>query len=435
MKNNIVVLHIDTLKREYSTTWVLGQKLKKEGFNILLTSRHSTERLLKIFTPNIFISTHSYTISNHLLKKLKKRGTKVFIHEAEGTNVNHTVSLSYPKNDKNNQELDYNLFSGFFLWNNFTVSWLIKNKNINRKNLYLTGSIRKSKYCQLTQTNKNRFTVGVLSRFELINIFDNRHLFDVIMTIDPEEDDYLWYFERLSIDSESFSISFKLIKKLLKNGYNVSIRPHPNENLETYKKLKKYLGPLFSIDTSQSINEWLNKVNVVFGTTSSAFAEAYLYNIPIISSSKIQKFNYQRNKDYVDMNDDFDTAAYTPKSVDEAFEICIDKELQPKKSIEIENYLDEFYSIKNIIDPIDKILEILSIYKNKPKFAGFIYFFIQYLFVLVCDFLIVFKYIILLRSYSKFKMVNNYNYNRIFHKPNGFMKSLLVNNSMQNFEK
>lgn len=431
IKNNIIVIHVDTLKREFTTSWVLGQKLKDEGFFVLLTSRHSTERLLKIFSPSIFIATHSYTISNLLLNKLQKRGTKIFIHEAEATNVNHTVSLSYPKYDNYNQELQYKLFSGFFLWNKFTLNWLIKNKSINSNNLYLTGSIRKSKYCQLSNRQIKKYTVGFLSRYELINIFDNRHLFNVLMTIDPEEDDYLWYFERLSIDSESFSISIKLISKLIRNGYNVSIRPHPNENVETYKILKKHFGPLFSIDTSQSINEWLNKVNVIFGTTSTAFAEAYLNNIPIISSSKIQKFNFQRNKDYIDMNDDFDLAAYTPKSVDEAFEICSDKNLQPKKSIEIENYLDEFYSIKNKIDPIDKILEILSNYKNKPNLAGFIYFFIQYLFVIVCDFLIVFKYIIILRSYTKFKMVNNYNYNRIFHKPNSFMKSLLVNNSMQ----
>jgi len=96
--------------------------------------------------------------------------------------------------------------------------------------------------------------------------------------------------------------------------------------------------------------------------------------------------------------------------------------------------LDEFYSIKNKIDPIDKIVEVLSVYKNKPGLVGFIYYILHYLFVLVCDFLIVFKYIFLLRSFSKFKMVNNYNYNRIFHKPTGFMKSLLVNNSMQSFK-
>ena len=35
IKNNIVVIHIDTFKREYFASWVLGQKLKKEGFHNL----------------------------------------------------------------------------------------------------------------------------------------------------------------------------------------------------------------------------------------------------------------------------------------------------------------------------------------------------------------------------------------------------------------
>ena len=103
IKNNIVVIHIDTFKREYFAAWVLGQKLKKEGFNILLTSRHSTKRLLKIFFPNIFIATHINTIDTHLIKKLKKRGTKVFIHEAEAANVNLQVSLHYLKYDNNHE--------------------------------------------------------------------------------------------------------------------------------------------------------------------------------------------------------------------------------------------------------------------------------------------------------------------------------------------
>ena len=423
IKNNIVVIHIDTFRREYFASWMLGQKLKKEGFKIIFTSRHSTERLLKIFSPNIFITTHTNTINTRVIKKLKKSGTKVFVNEAEAANVNLQVSLHYLKYDNNHEEIDYNLFSGIFLWNDFTLNWLLKNKNINKKKLYVTGSIRKSKYCEISKKNESNFTVGFLSRYELINTYDNRHIFDNLIEIDPEKGDYLWWYERLPIDAEAFSISFKLMKKLVKNGFNVSVRPHPNENLEAYKKLKKYLGPLFSIDTSNSIHEWLSKVNVIFGTSSSAFTEAYLYNIPIISSTKIQNFNF-KNDDYLDMNDNFDKAAYLPNSTSEAYDMCIDKKLQPKKSSEIDYFLDDFYSIKVKIDPIDKIVEVLNCHNNKPKLIGSISYIFQYLFVLVCDLLLVFKYIILLRSYSKLKMINNYNYNRLFHRPTRFMKNL-----------
>jgi len=124
------------------------------------------------------------------------------------------------------------------------------------------------------------------------------------------------------------------------------------------------------------------------------------------------------------MNDNFDQAAYIPNSTNEAYDMCIDKKLQPKKSSEMDYFLDDFYNIKNKIDPIDKIVEVLNFHKNKPKPIGNLSYIFQYLFVLVCDLLLVFKYIILLRSPTKFKMINNYNYNRLFHKPSSIMKNL-----------
>ena len=71
--------------------------------------------------------------------------------------------------------------------------------------------------------------------------------------MDPEDINWRWYFERCAIDSETFSIVFKLIKKLIENGYKVSLRPHPNENINAYMQIKKAFGPLFEIDNSFDI--------------------------------------------------------------------------------------------------------------------------------------------------------------------------------------
>ena len=35
--------------------------------------------------------------------------------------------------------------------------------------------------------NESNFTVGFLSRYELINTYDNRHIFDNLIEIDPEK--------------------------------------------------------------------------------------------------------------------------------------------------------------------------------------------------------------------------------------------------------
>ena len=78
LKNKIVLIHIDSIRREYLSSWLLAEKFKEKGYNVLLSSRHSTGRLLKLFTPSVFISTHAFTIKFKNLYRLKK-GEQKFI--------------------------------------------------------------------------------------------------------------------------------------------------------------------------------------------------------------------------------------------------------------------------------------------------------------------------------------------------------------------
>ena len=48
------------------------------------------------------------------------------------------------------------------------------------------------------------------------------------------------------------------------------------------------------------------------------------------------------------MNDNFDLAAFTPSSINEAYDMCVDKKLQPKKSNEIDYYLENINLDENI---------------------------------------------------------------------------------------
>ena len=425
-KSKIVVIHIDALRREYLSSWLLGQKLKQQGFSVLLTSRHSTHRLLNFFTPDILLLSHVFTLSLSLLKNLQRRGTKIFINEVEGVDYDLGVSTTYPEYHTE-QKIDYNLFYGIFVWGEFSYQWILKNREINKKKLHLIGSIRQSKFCRPKKKNTKELVVGIISRFEIINPYDRRHPFDNLLTLDPEDENWSWWFERCSIDSETFSISFKLIRKLIKKGYKVSVRPHPNENLEAYDKLKNIFGTLFIVDNSNNINEWLSTVSVVFGPTSSAFTNAYLEQIPIISSSKIQNFYNIKHKEQADLLSRFDKASHTPASVKEAYNLCINPKLKPKKSTLLDDYFNKFYSLKNHVDPIENIINIIGndakhITQLKPKIINS--FIIQYFFLFICDVLLVLKYLIFEKSLTKLKAINGYNYNRLFHRPSIFMKKL-----------
>lgn len=424
-KNKIVVIHIDSIRREYLSSWLLGEKFKERGYNVLLSSRHSTWRLLKFFTPTIFVSTHPFTLKISHLENLIKRGTKIYVNEVEGTDNENGVSSTYPEFYLG-KKIDYNIFSGIFVWGEFTYNWLLEKRKVKEKNLFLNGSIRQSKFCRPIKKQDNEIVVGIISRFEIINTYDGRHPFENLVSLDPEDVNLKWYYERCAIDSEAFSIVVKLIKKLIENGYRVSFRPHPNENIAAYDILKRDFGALFTIDNSYNLNEWLSSVSIVLGNTSTAFIEPFMAGIPIISISKIQKFNYTDTK-IKSVLSQFDKAAYLPDTIDNAYGICTTDNLKPQNSDELDIYFNKFYSLKNNVDPIENIINIIGddtkhIAQSKSKMINS--FIIQYFFLLICDVLLVIKYLIFEKSFNKLKIYKNYNYNRIFHRPSIYMKKL-----------
>ena len=418
-----VVIHVDALRREFLSAWLLGEYFKKKGYNILLTSRHSSERILKFLKPDIFISSHVFLLTPMQWKNVISKGTKVYINEAEGTSHLHGVSTTYPET-YNNQKIDYSLFSAIFVWGDYSYNFLIKNRKIDSGKVYLNGSTRQSSMSR-PKRNTDKLVVGIISRFEIINPFDNRHSFVNLMNLDPENPDWKWYYERCAVDSEAFSITSKLISKLIKLGYYVSMRAHPNESTDSYKLLKKKFGKFFEVDKSLSINEWLNNVSVVVGTTSTAFTEPYLAKIPIISTSKIQNFHYSGDYQF---HDNFDLPAYHPKTIDEMVELCTNPELAAKSSKELDEFLNSFYSLENKTDPIVKIVDVVS-NENKNGSTKINYTIAKF-FLYVLDIIFIIKNLII--NFKEISTKTNYNYIRFLHKPTLFMMNILNKKMFKN---
>ena len=82
---------------------------------------------------------------------------------------------------------------------------------------------------------------------------------DHITRYDPDSKIDFYGLDRYSIEAEGFAITSKFMNLVLENGFNISIRPHPNEDLETYKliinrRFKRFRNKI-KIDNSLSINE------------------------------------------------------------------------------------------------------------------------------------------------------------------------------------
>jgi len=424
LSNQIVVIHVDALRREYLSSWYLGERLKKKGFHVFLTSRHSTSRLLRFLTPDAFISTHVFQLQPNQWEKLVSNGGNAYINEVEGTNHQSGVASTYPAVSHQNDFFNYNLFSRIYVWNQYTRKWLHKKRNIAIDNIMAVGSIRLSKSLQ-TNTANHIKSIGILSRFEVINTFDKRHFFENLISIDPESKDTKWYFERCAIDSQTFSITCKFINLVTSKGYKVIVRPHPNENLDAYSFLQQKFGSFVEIDTSYTIEEWLLKVSKVFGPTSSAFTDAYIRGVPIISMSNIQTFKYTgvAHRSVMEM---FDQAAYKPDTVEKAADLCAKKELLPKKTEALDRYFNKFYNLKLSHDPIVKIVnDITNLQSTNQRFRNPLRILATKTFILVFDFLAILKNLLSLNPAQRMRAHQIYNLNHLLHRPSAYMRSLI----------
>ena len=423
----IIVIHVDALRREVTAAWLLANKLKSEGFKVILTSRVSTKYLLRFFTPDVFISTHVFTLDSSELHRVADQNTLIYINEVEGTDHEFGVSTTYP-DVLNHKKLDYKIFAGIFTWSEYSRKWLIENRFLNPTAIHSSGSIRLSKYLK-PQFNGSK-AIGILSRFEVINTFDGRHPFANLLDINPEDLRNQWYFDRCAIDSEAFAIVCQIIEKIIDKGRVVSMRPHPNENPEPYNLLKKRFGVNFQVDDSYTINEWLEKVCVVIGTTSTGFAEPYIAGIPIITISDILTNKY-RNSFVSTLLDKFDLAAYKPENIETAAELCLRENLIPKISKPLDTYLNSFYNLNAVVDPVDTIANVI---KQKIKTDDRLNARYKYITVLILvhslDLLAVIIALSRLRPSLTFNLLKNYHYNRFIHSP-----SLLMRSFKNKFEK
>jgi surface carbohydrate biosynthesis protein len=426
MKNKIVYIHIDTFRREYSSSYLLANIFRSKGYAVYMTSRLTTHILLKFFIPDILIITHTFTLNNDMKERVQSAGCKIFVNIVEEV-INDVTYMSLMYRDNvNPHKLD-----GIFVWSNWAKNWIIEKTKIDTNKIHVIGSIRNSVLLRIAKLKKNNDSadnyISFITRFESLNVWNKRHPFVDLLTIDPEDTndpDGRFYFEKKIIDAESFAIFSKLISLLLKKAKNIiKIRPHPNEFVDSYQILENHFGKNLVLDKTIDLCEFYYNSRVIVGPVSSAFVEAYLLKIPIISFHAIQKNQYS-SFEVQESLDLLSEAAYNPKSVAEALELCIDPALSPKTSVQLDEFLEKQYSLLSNPDPAVKMVDIIhsECISNQPLHSH-----ISRLSVWIC-----LKLIECLRIFTQllglglpYNISKKYNYNSLIHRPSSFLKNNL----------
>lgn len=418
MTKPVVVIHVDALRREYPADWLLSKRLEALGYCVILTSRLSSARLLKLFSPDVVILSHVFSIPEPLLASLYRRGVRIYANEVEGEIEGNDLGISgtYPEG------IPYHYFEKILTWSAWSSGWLVRNRGVDPARVHAVGSIRLNSLNYLKRTQE-RCRVGVLSRFEAINTYDYRHPFVNLMDIDLQDNRGVGYLERVLIEMESFAITAKIVEALVSKGIPVSVRPHPNEDVGAYRTLCERYGSLLKIDGGHDFVAWLETISVLVGTLSSAYTEPYLMRIPIVSTAALQRYNY-RSEHLSPFVSTFSRAAYQPSSVSGIVELCSNPNLQPIVDTELNRQLAAIYSLSDNEDPIGAVCSLIGKSRaTSSKFINGLMAPVKYL----IDFAVIVDCLRSRKPASKLRKVRQYDFNAILHKPSAFMNKISQN--------
>ncbi|MDF3820159.1 hypothetical protein P3G55_09625 [Leptospira sp. 96542] len=417
---SIVFIHVDALRREFSAAWMFAKRLEEQGFAVFLTSRSTTNYLLKFVVPDLLVLSHPFTISQENLAKLKLKGTKIIVTEVEGiVRVDHDIGTTYP------DFVDFENFETIYVWNEWSRKWLYKNRDTKECRIKVSGCLRND-LIKSIDIKKDKKRIGILGRYELINPFDGRHNFENLRLMEKR------HIERWHVDLDSFLIVRDLTAYLTQNGYKVSFRPHPNENVKAYNILKNFFGENFEVNEDFDYYAWLETLEKVVGTVSSAFLEPYFAKIPIICIDSL--FEYRGPPNLEEWRKVTREASYNPSSQKDLYSLCLREDLVPKKSKRLDEYLYDLYSIKekensNAVDFV--VNDVLGNINNLRKSSMFKLVIVLILKKLL-DILVILRCIIENSGAWSLQNLKQYDFNPFFHRPNEFMIRSFEKNKKRN---
>jgi len=406
--DRLVIIHIDTLRREYSYCYLIKKGFEQLGYRVFLVSRRNFKAILSIISPEILVISHCHDSQSDFIKKISDK-TNIYNVPVECLgDEKYMYPLMYP------EDFDLRSIKGIFLWSNYFREWLINNREIDPEKVYCSGSPRvsMSKYVEKKKTN----VIGFIGRFEFLNNFQREPALQSLLMMTKQRKHFL---QRSFAEIEGVLIYIELIDYLINNGYKVSIRPHPQERILTYDVLKeKYKGKL-AIDDGVDFLGWLESVDLVVATISTSLTETYLTGTPIISVDSMFKENYMKN--YEKWTEKYMSIAYTPSSMDETKEL-FKKDLNGKQSHpEMDEFLERFYGIKGGegFDGLENIVRVIHqerIKNNKIPWIRYMFGRVIFLFLDI---------ILLMKSYYRKSIYREfyYNYCCFWNKPSSFMKT------------
>lgn len=361
-----IVIRAFTCRRDVAGAALLAKLLEHQGCEVLIAGVRDFERTIRQWKPEVVV-VNTPGLSS-FVKSINPEIKTAFL-EGEGflpDDVAHAVTFS------NNPEM-FRSNDLILLWGTTVLNEIkraLPNEDLSQ--LYVVGNsafdlirYRRSSPKDVKEVK----SIGVIMRYPNIN--DRDGVSTIRRLPNPGN------LERVIVQCQSFVGIMESIQALLKNtDFNITIRPHPLEQLECYQQCKDYWfgkenSDRVTIDTSISFSAWAAQQYVILSPTSTSLLEAYLLKVPVVNIDALSNTD-EFNKNHTTVGEEWQAAGLAPKNIEQLVDLV--KNGQPKvvRNEKIEQQLIEYCDYGNELSAcLQASRHISKLAKGTAKAAGF----------------------------------------------------------------
>lgn len=336
MRKYRVVIRAFTCRRDVAPMEVLKRLLERRGCEVILTNTRNFDVTVRLWKPDAIVVN---TLGNVMIKE-QYPDSKVIFYSGEGfhgPNDSHAkIWLETPEYFEN---MDLALVWGSEIKKECEER-LPANTDFSKIRIAGNPKLDLIKFLPDRLKSNKKNSVGFIGRFPKLN----DHLGRTIMKFLVSD----FQLEESIVQCKSAHAMIGIAQKILEQtDLNISIRPHPHEQIETYPECvrtwfdKKYHHRV-EIDDSLFLPTWIAEQKAVLSPTSTSFLEAYMLDVPVINLDYLSGI-VQFNQDYISFTKEWQEAALMPKTFEDLLALLNDKEaLKVKEDAAIEKQLATF---------------------------------------------------------------------------------------------
>lgn len=399
-RTNIIFLYADSLRRDLSACFIIQEELRSRGFRVFICSRRNFNYFLRAIMPSklFVIGQIDMIYSKRIIDEAKAGALSVYFMPAEGFAYDCEYIGMYPV------KYDYSFLKTVFFWGKNSLTWFKNNRSIDEPSkLIQTGYSRlpiAKAYADLIQRNEKK--VGFIGRFPALNDIYSRSVMSFYVG-NPKDDRYKTM-ARLDAESKAINCYINLFERIInETDYIISLRPHPNEDLNTYKPFIEKYGARFEINNAFDVAEWMTECKTIVGLASSSYIDACIVKVPVICLDALLGSRESTSQ--------FDPAlewmyesCYLPESEEEVISL-LSKDLAPIATPRFQGLLlDDFTGDTPVV--FDNVLNSLTEVKTRKRLFDFA----------LIKLMIFFDFILASRHYLKKNNALQFDYSYYYHK-------------------